>query len=249
MRGTLRLCGAALLCALALASCGSGSPTQTTSAARPKFEGIPWATSSGASITFENGKASGSTGCNRFSASYSGKGSELKFGPIATTQMACIGANQADEQAFLRKLEQVRTVEVTNGTLILGDADGKELLRFAEASPTGNWTVTSFLQADAVSSPIVGTKITADFDGQGNLTGFAGCNDYHGAYTLTQNQLQILALGATTKHCAEPKGVMEQEQQYLSVLPKTASYELQGDKLTLLTPQHTIVATYTRAPG
>ena len=246
---SLRTCLAASLALFALASCGSGAPTQTSTTARPKFEGIPWADSSGASITFENGKASGSTGCNRFSASYSGSGSELTFGPIATTQMACIGANQAQEQAFLRKLEQVRSVAFSNGTLILSDGDGKELLRFTEASPTGNWTVTAFLQANAVSSPIVDTKITADFDGQGNLTGFAGCNDYHGTYTLEQNRLQISALGATSKHCAEPKGVAEQEQQYLSVLPKTASYELQGENLTLLTAQHTIVATYVRTPG
>ena len=239
----------ASLALFALASCGSGAPTQTSTTARPKFEGIPWATSSGASITFENGKASGSTGCNRFTASYSGSGSELTFGPIATTLMACVGANQAAEREFTQALEQVRTVEVTNGTLVLSDADGKELLRLTEASPTGDWTVTSFLQANAVTGPIAGTKITANFDDQGNLTGSAGCNDYHGSYTLTRNRLQISTLGATTKHCAEPKGVMEQEQQYLTVLPKTASYELQGENLTLLTPQHTIVATYTRAPG
>jgi heat shock protein HslJ len=41
---------------------------------------------------------------------------------------------------------------------------------------------------------------------------------------------------------------MEQEQAYLTVLPRAASYSVEGEKLTLLAADGTIVATYVSAP-
>lgn len=247
MSVTRRLMSGVLLVAL-IAGCGSGSSSTQATAQRPDFEGVPWMHQSGASITFENGTATGSTGCNRFTAPYSGTGTELTFGPAATTQMACTGKAQDTERAFLRVLTQVRQVAVTGGgELSLSDASGNELIRFTKASPAGHWTVTAFLHNDAVSSPLAGTKITADFGDGGSLTGFGGCNDYHGKYTIDQGKLEISGLGATAKHCEQPNGVSEQELAYLDALPRTAGYEVEGDKLTLLTAKHTIVANYQRS--
>src|SRR6478609_3483091 len=129
--------GFLVLALIALAACGSGSSTQA-SAQRPDFEGVPWTHPTGASITFENGTAGGSTGCNRFTAPYSGTGTELTFGPVSTTQMACPGKAQDAERAFLRVLTQVRQVAVTGDELSLSDASGNELIRFTKASPAGH---------------------------------------------------------------------------------------------------------------
>ncbi len=76
-----------------LAGCGesdSGGPAESS------LTGVPWQVSAGLhtsgweavapSITFTDGHASGSTGCNRFNASYKISGGKLTLGPVATTQ-------------------------------------------------------------------------------------------------------------------------------------------------------------------
>lgn len=84
-------------------------------------------------LYFDDGppqRVSGSTGCNRLSGSYSLRGSGLKFGPLATTKMACADG-MAQEQAFLAALAAVdgwRTVE--RQSLELLDARGEVLARF-----------------------------------------------------------------------------------------------------------------------
>ena len=40
-------------------------------------------------LIFADGKAAGSATCNRFSGSYERDGSDLSFGPLMTTMMAC----------------------------------------------------------------------------------------------------------------------------------------------------------------
>lgn len=44
--------------------------------------------------------------------------------------------------------------------------------------------------------------------------------------------------------CAGPRGVMEQEQAFLSALPRTAEFLVEAGNLTLLTAKGTIVATF-----
>ena len=39
-------------------------------------------------IQFRDGKASGHSGCNRYTGGYTRQGEDLKFGPLAATKMA-----------------------------------------------------------------------------------------------------------------------------------------------------------------
>lgn len=56
----------------------------------------------------EHGAVSGSTGCNTFSGDVAIRGSELSFGPLVTTRMACADpAANAREQAFLSAMQGV----------------------------------------------------------------------------------------------------------------------------------------------
>ena len=50
--------------------------------------------------------------------------------------------------------------------------------------------------------------------------------------------------GWTGCNRAEPDGVMEQEQAYLSALPSAAQYTVEGSTLSLLTAEGTFVAVY-----
>jgi heat shock protein HslJ len=82
---------------------------------------------SGATLTmaFDNdGGVSGSTGCNRFTATYRAEGDTLRLSSVATTRMACPDPALAEqEQAFLRALESVATLSFEGNRLDLRTAD------------------------------------------------------------------------------------------------------------------------------
>ena len=52
-------------------------------------------------------RASGFDGCNRFAGSYALKNGVLSFGPLIATRMACTGARNTLEQAFLGALAHI----------------------------------------------------------------------------------------------------------------------------------------------
>jgi heat shock protein HslJ len=252
-RGVRRL---VLLLAVALTA-GCGDDDQQGEAARaPTFEGVPWVLSSGLetagwervapSATFTGGHVGGSTGCNRYRATYTLDGDAMTIGELATTQMACEPLAEAVQREYVAALARVEGWRHSGDALVLLDGDGAELLRFKEPSPAGDWKATAFLQADAVASPIVGTEITASFGEDGTLAGSAGCNRYHTTFTSERGAIEIAAPASGRKACAEPAGVMEQEQAYLAALPLAAEYRVEGEMLSLLTADGTIVATYLR---
>lgn len=76
------------------------------------------------------GRISGSGGCNRFSASYTLEGDALRFGPIASTKMACLDeALMQQEMAYLAALADVSHYEQSADSLILFYAE-KQQARF-----------------------------------------------------------------------------------------------------------------------
>ena len=71
---------------------------------------------------------------------------------------------------------------------------------------------------------------TARFE-EGKVSGNAGCNNFSASYTISGEDLTIGPAMATRRLCAEPIGIMEQEQQYLQALQQAHSYQLGSDKL------------------
>jgi heat shock protein HslJ len=240
----------ALLLALGFAGGCGGDDEEAGS-----FVGIPWVVSSGIdlgggdavpSATFTNDTVGGSTGCNRFTASYTVDGDSMEIGKIASTRMACPPPADAVERAYLAALGRVAWHK-DGSKLVLADAEHNEVLRYEEASPLGDWEVTAFLSGDAVTSPLPGTTITARFADDGTLTGSSGCNTYQTAFTLGRGSIEIEPPAATQMACAEPEGVMNQEAAYLAALPTAVGYRVDGGSLALVSADGTYVASYTRA--
>jgi heat shock protein HslJ len=245
------------LCLLGLAlvtGCGDdGAATATESS----LTGVAWQVGSGLttsgwervapSATFAAGKVSGATGCNRFTAPYRVTGEQLELGRVAVTRKSCDATANAVETEFLRALDAVGTWRVDGDELVLGDDHRTELLRLREASPAGAWIATAVLAHDAVASPLPGTRVTAVFAGDGTLRGSAGCNAYRARYTRVRRALRISPPTRATERCTDPAGVMDQEDAYLKALPLTRSYQLDGETLTLISANGTIVATYARS--
>jgi heat shock protein HslJ len=245
-----------LLCPFGLAAGCGGDDGQ--GAGDASFVGVPWILSSGLEVPgwesvrpsaeFDDGTVGGSTGCNRFTASYTVDGDELEIGTIASTKIACPPPADAVERAYLDALGRVTGWGSEGDELVLLDVDGAELLRYTAATPVGDWQATAIQTGTALASPLLGTEVTAKFSADGMLTGSAGCNTYRATYTTDRGGIEIAPPAATRKACSEPDGVMEQEAAYLATLPTADHYRVEGDSLALLSPDGTYVASYHRAP-
>ena len=97
------------------------------------------------------------------------------------------------------------------------------------------WVLESYGEPGNLKAVIADTEITAEFaSAEETVKGSAGCNSYFGSYELKGSQLSIPGpIGVTEMYCMEPKGVMDQEQEYLAVLQLAESYEIDGDELQI----------------
>jgi heat shock protein HslJ len=79
-------------------------------------------------------KVQGSAGCNRMMGSYTLDGSSLKFGPIASTRMAC--PSMETETKFLAALNATTRYEVAGSNLTLYGGDAPVARLEATSSPS-----------------------------------------------------------------------------------------------------------------
>jgi putative lipoprotein len=80
----------------------------------------------------EDGRASGSTNCNRLSGLYEADGGTITFTPLATTRRACLGeALSGQERKYMSALggEMAWTITADGALELTGDAGRRVLLR------------------------------------------------------------------------------------------------------------------------
>ena len=87
------------------------------------------------------------------------------------------------------------------------------------------------------------TTITALFQ-NGTLSGSGGCNTYSTGYTVNGASLNIAPVIVTGISCGDP--IDQPEKSYFLALEDITSYQIQGDKLALSGPTHTLI--YTAGP-
>jgi heat shock protein HslJ len=92
------------------------------------------------------------------------------------------------------------------------------------------WQVTAF----GFGPVIPGTTLTMAFSADGAANGSSGCNTYSATYLVNGNQLSITPPIGTGMMCAEPAGIMEQEQAFLALLPAVGGFTVEGSTLRLL---------------
>jgi len=82
----------------------------------------------------EAGRVSGSTACNRYTASVEVEGNHISLGPMASTQMACPDAVMEQEQRFLTAMPSVRSYAFDHDGSILYflDENGVRILRMSK---------------------------------------------------------------------------------------------------------------------
>ena len=206
-----------------------------------------------ATIMFQDGSVSGSSGCNSFSGGYTVDGNQISMGEMATTLMACPEPLMLQEQGLTAALGGAATYAIEGDTLQLIDADGNVLATFVPAvqatlvGPT--WSATGYNNGrGGFTSLIIGSEITAVFGEDGTLSGNASCNNYTASYTVDGDAIQIGPAASTRMMCNEPEGIMQQEQEYLAALETAAVYRLDGDMLDMRTSEGSRVAAYRTGP-
>ena len=195
-----------------------------------------------------SGNVSGTAGCNRYGGRYTASGQKLRISSLSSTQMACAPRIMVQEAAFLKALAVTRSYTVSGTTLTIKSAVGVLTYKAQSQALAGtSWNVTAYNNGkQGVESVSAGSKLTAVFGKDGNLTGFAGCNNYDAPYKATPPKLSIGPVASTRKECATPKGVMDQELQYLTALHTAATYRIDGTLLELRTASGALAAEFER---
>lgn len=84
----------------------------------------------------EDGRASGSTGCNSYSGTYQVQGDSVTFGRLISTRRACLDQNaNQQEQRFLSALEAANRFRLSSNRLTILSDRGRSVLNFVRDSP------------------------------------------------------------------------------------------------------------------
>jgi heat shock protein HslJ len=183
---------------------------------------------------------SGMGPCNAYRGTFSlGNDGSVKIGDIARTLRACGGSTMEAEDEFFAALEAVDTIDVDeddNGRLVLHDGDVRLVFRSYDADEllTATWNVTEVATGDSVDSVVPGTEPTITFSDDGQVTMATGCNTATATWELDGDSLSIGRARLTRKFCADPPGVMDQEQALVAALEAADRVEISPGELTIL---------------
>ncbi len=194
-----------------------------------------------------DGQLTGKAGCNNYSTSYEVDGSDMTISPqIAQNLKACQGAVGRVESAYLARLPKAKSFAITGPKLTIATSAAPLVYRALdpERALAGDWVVINYFRPGAVTSPVPGSTLTANFD-SGRISGDAGCNQFTGPYETDGTKIAIGPLASTRRACADP-AVDEQESQYLAALELARTFSLAGGNLTLFRDGGTIAVTYQR---
>jgi heat shock protein HslJ len=244
----------AVLVVLTVPACGGTGDT-----AGDRLEGSRWemtSVSSGATLmaahpttiataVFSDGIISGSTGCNRYQASYAFEGNSISLGDIALTGVACDPEHVEQGEAFSRALGSISGFSVSDAELEFIDETGAVQLRFRPASELPHTGITwQLVWYDDGISALDGSTISLSFGSDGTLRGLAGCNSYGADYLVEGGMVTIGMIARTVLACQEPPGVMEQENDYLAALESVTAFSTTLTGLELRDDRHVPVAEF-----
>jgi len=201
-------------------------------------------------LRFEEGRMSGSGGCNRLMGAYQIDGSKLSFEPrVASTMMACPPPQMEQESAVVDAIGRAASFAIEGEELHVSDANGIRLLTFVKREDrplTGtNWRLTRYNNGkQAVVTVLPDTEIMLRLRDDGQLAGKA-CNTYRGGFERGGETLRLVGpIAATRMACRGPEGASAQEAAYFAALERVSGYRISGNELTLTDEHDTTMAIF-----
>ena len=98
------------------------------------------------------------------------------------------------------------------------------------------WLLSAITPSGHPESAWAASGITAQFDVWGDrLSGFAGCNNYSAALSVSGDRLQVSQPVATRRACAS-EAAMALEQEFLERIARASAFAVTDDRLELSLP-------------
>jgi heat shock protein HslJ len=99
-------------------------------------------------------------------------------------------------------------------------------------SIVGGWELVSYGDtSNQTTAASIDFNTFINFDEDGDLAGNVGCNSFGGDYEVSGNQIIFGSIISTLMACEDPIGA--QESAVLKTFTDTATYDLNGDTLTI----------------
>ena len=139
----------------------------------------------------------------------------------------------------MRDGSKIGLVIIILSTYLLGACDvigGDTGSSDSAALESKTWVLISHGTEGQLQTVLAGVEITATFNPEeAEVRGSSGCNQYFGEYKVKGRELSVSNIAFTEMACLTPEGVMEQEQEFLSIFVAAESFEIQEDKLIIFT--------------
>ncbi len=176
-------------------------------------------------------RASGSGGCNSYTAALTYAEDRLSFGQIASTEMACDEPIMTMETTYFEALAKVGRYQIVDGQLVLLSDDGQRLTfvrlpTFTESA----WRLVTY-GAPNNQIAVAEAEITLSF-AEGRAAGSGGCNQYSAPFTVAGDSLSFGTVVSTRRACLST-ALSQQEQAYFRALETVLYYTQTGDSLML----------------
>ena len=125
--------------------------------------------------------------------------------------------------------------------LVIGLAISACTTKNETSSPSliGSWKLTSYSHADVLTPAVSGTDAGLNFNDDGTLTGNSGCNGLGGNYKAEGDQVTFSDVVSTLMACDEAR--MAQEGAFHQVLTETATFNIEGNTLTITNNDYVLV--------
>lgn len=189
-------------------------------------------------LKIADGKVTGNAGVNNFLAGVKVQGTSLEFSANGSTMMMGPPELMAQEDQFLKLLGETADFLIVGEELRFRNAEQKVLLVFVPRKEavliSSEWNATAVNNGKGgVQSLLAGTTVTAIFGEDGTVSGSSGCNKFSGKHEIDGNNIKIRPLAGTRMMCAEPVGIMEQENHFLKALENVSTFNIEGNSLEL----------------
>jgi heat shock protein HslJ len=194
----------------------------------------------------------GHAGCRDYVATYTASGDDIGVFFLGMIEAGCSMDDELLEQEgeYTSILGWASDYRLQGERLEIRSERGETLVferlpEGANADLEGTaWTLAAIVEEAEVegmdtplprpAEPLPRTQITATFE-NGTASGSAGCNAYTATYAVAGPALTVDTLAFTEMACLDPAGVMEQEQRYLDLFKKVATYRLHYNQFWLET--------------
>jgi heat shock protein HslJ len=208
-------------------------------------DAVPLVDGSRVVLEFEDGRLSGTGGCNRLGGSYEVDGDALVLaGPLITTEMAC-DPPLMEQDAWVAALLEARPTLTLEGDTLTLATEGVTLamLDRTVADPDRplvgtTWALDGLISTDVASSVPAGVTASLQVVEEGRAYRAlidTGCNSASAAVTFDDDtQPTTMTLGpvaSTLKAC--PGAAAEVERDVLAVLDGEVAVSIEADALTL----------------